>query len=159
MAKISTYPHPPPPQLGDYIIGTDISDLLMTKNFLLSDIITLATTTGQFVTIVGAQTITATKTFNTSSLLTTDIAIIASSYAGTAVQISNYGGIGVDSTVNSAGGIAVKAKANNSGTALFVDGKFKATIATYANNAAAIAGGLTTDYIYKTSTGELRIVV
>jgi len=64
MAKISTYPQPTPPQLGDYVIGTDISDLLMTKNYLLSDIITLATTTNQFVTIVGAQTITGSKTFD-----------------------------------------------------------------------------------------------
>jgi hypothetical protein len=30
---------------------------------------------------------------------------------------------------------------------------------TYANNAAAIAGGLAVNSIYKTSTGELRIVV
>jgi hypothetical protein len=32
-------------------------------------------------------------------------------------------------------------------------------LSTYANNADAIAGGLTTDMIYKTSGGELRIVV
>lgn len=64
MAKISTYPQPTPPQLGDYVIGTDISDLLMTKNYLISDIITLATTTNQFVTIVGAQTITGSKIFD-----------------------------------------------------------------------------------------------
>jgi hypothetical protein len=30
---------------------------------------------------------------------------------------------------------------------------------TYANNAAAIAGGLAVDDIYKTATGEIRIVV
>lgn len=87
MAKISTYPQPTPPQLSDYLIGTDISDLLMTKNFILSDILTLATTTGQFVTTVGS------------------------------------------------------------------------TLPTYANNAAAISGGLAVNSIYKTSTGEVRIVV
>jgi len=87
MAKISTYPKPTPPQLSDYVIGTDISDLLMTKNFLLSDILTLATTTGQFVTTVGV------------------------------------------------------------------------TLPTYADNAAAISGGLAVNSIYKTSTGEVRIVV
>jgi hypothetical protein len=32
-------------------------------------------------------------------------------------------------------------------------------LSTYANNAAAIAGGLVADDVYKTSTGELRIVV
>jgi hypothetical protein len=30
---------------------------------------------------------------------------------------------------------------------------------TYANNAAAVAGGLAVNDIYKTSTGEIRIVV
>ncbi len=30
---------------------------------------------------------------------------------------------------------------------------------TYADNASAIAGGLPTSYLYKTSTGELRIVI
>lgn len=30
---------------------------------------------------------------------------------------------------------------------------------TYADNASAVAGGLPTGYLYKTSTGELRIVV
>lgn len=87
MAKISTYPQPTPPQLSDYVLGTDVSDLLATKNFLLSDIITLATTTGQFVTKVGVS------------------------------------------------------------------------LPTYANNAAAISGGLAVNSIYKTSTGEVRIVV
>jgi len=87
MAKISTYPQPTPPQLSDYVIGTDISDLLMTKNYLLSDVITLATTTGQFVTTVGT------------------------------------------------------------------------ILPTYANNAAAVSGGLAVNSIYKTSTGEVRIVV
>jgi len=87
MAKISTYPKPTPPQLTDYVIGTDISDLLMTKNFILSDIITLATTTGQFVTKVGT------------------------------------------------------------------------TLPTYSDNADAVAGGLAVNSIYKTATGEVRIVV
>lgn len=87
MAKISIYPQPTPPQLGDYVIGTDVSDYLMTKNFLLSDIITLATTTGQFVTKVGV------------------------------------------------------------------------TLPTYADNATAILGGLAVNSIYKTATGEVRIVV
>ncbi len=32
-------------------------------------------------------------------------------------------------------------------------------VPTYANNVAALAGGLTADMIYKTSTGELRITV
>jgi hypothetical protein len=33
------------------------------------------------------------------------------------------------------------------------------SVPTYSNNAAAIAGGLSVNDIYKTTTGELRIVV
>jgi hypothetical protein len=87
MAKISTYPDTPPPSLDDFLLGTDVSNSDATQNFLLSDVITLATTTGQFVTKTGV------------------------------------------------------------------------TLPTYANNAAAILGGLAVNSIYKTSTGEVRIVV
>ena len=87
MAKISTYPDTPPPSLDDFLLGTDVSNSDATQNFLLSDVITLATTTGQFVTKAGV------------------------------------------------------------------------TLPTYANNAAAISGGLAVNSIYKTSTGEVRIVV
>jgi hypothetical protein len=38
-------------------------------------------------------------------------------------------------------------------------GTIRVTLPTYANNAAAITGGLVTNDMYKTSTGELRIVV
>jgi hypothetical protein len=38
-------------------------------------------------------------------------------------------------------------------------GKIRVTLPTYANNAAAITGGLVTNDMYKTATGELRIVV
>jgi len=87
MAKISIYPIIAAPILNDTVIGTDIAGSNATKNFLLSDIITLATTTGQFITKVGN------------------------------------------------------------------------TLPTYANNAAAVSGGLAVNSIYKTATGELRIVV
>jgi hypothetical protein len=39
------------------------------------------------------------------------------------------------------------------------EGKIRVTLPTYATNAAAITGGLVTNDMYKTSTGELRIVV
>lgn len=87
MAKISTYTYAAPPNLEDYVIGTDTSDFLATKNYIISDIITLATTTNQFVTLV-----------------------------------------------------------NND-------------LPTYEDNSAAISGGLAVNSIYKTSTGEIRIVV
>lgn len=87
MAKISTYPDIASPALDDYVIGTDISNSDATKSFVIADIITLATTTGQFVTLEDC------------------------------------------------------------------------IIPTYANNSAAISGGLAVNSIYKTATGEVRIVV
>jgi len=47
---------------------------------------------------------------------------------------------------------------NNPGDAIFTTLRLTA-LPIYANNAAALAGGLIADDVYKTSTGELRIVV
>lgn len=47
---------------------------------------------------------------------------------------------------------------NNPGDAIFTTLRLT-SLPTYANNAAALAGGLIADDVYKTSTGELRIVV
>lgn len=47
---------------------------------------------------------------------------------------------------------------NNPGDAIFTTLKLTA-LPVYANNAAAVAGGLIEGDVYKTSTGELRIVV
>ncbi len=41
MAKISTYPGPSSPSLSDMLIGTDVNDMLMTKNFTIGDIISV----------------------------------------------------------------------------------------------------------------------
>ena len=49
-------------------------------------------------------------------------------------------------------------QSNNPGDAIFTTLKLTA-LPIYANNAAAIAGGLIAGDVYKTSTGELRIVV
>lgn len=45
------------------------------------------------------------------------------------------------------------------GLAYFTDGILLAGLPTYADNAAAVAGGLAVNRMYKTATGELRIVV
>jgi hypothetical protein len=47
---------------------------------------------------------------------------------------------------------------NNPGDAIFTTLRLTA-LPVYANNAAALAGGLIEGDVYKTSTGELRIVV
>jgi hypothetical protein len=49
-------------------------------------------------------------------------------------------------------------QANNPGDAIFTTLRLTA-LPVYANNAAALAGGLIEGDVYKTSTGELRIVV
>jgi hypothetical protein len=49
-------------------------------------------------------------------------------------------------------------QANNPGDAIFTTLRLTA-LPVYANNAAAVAGGLIDGDVYKTSTGELRIVV
>ena len=49
-------------------------------------------------------------------------------------------------------------QSNNPGDAIFTTLKLTA-LPEYANNAAALAGGLIAGDVYKTSTGELRIVV
>lgn len=77
MAKISSYPAISVPELDDILIGTDISSNNTTKNFKLSDVISL----------IGSS------------------------------------------------------------------------LSTYANNADALSGGLTVGALYKTSTGEVRVVV
>jgi hypothetical protein len=77
MAKISSYPAISVPDLDDILIGTDISSNNATKNFKLSDVISL----------IGS------------------------------------------------------------------------TLLTFANNAAALSGGLTVGDLYKTATGEVRVVV
>jgi hypothetical protein len=49
-------------------------------------------------------------------------------------------------------------QSNNPGDAIFTTLKLTA-LPEYANNAAALAGGLIAGDVYKTATGELRIVV
>lgn len=53
MAKISTYPGPSSPSLSDMLIGTDVNDMLMTKNFTISDVLSLANL-GNYVPYIGA---------------------------------------------------------------------------------------------------------
>jgi hypothetical protein len=77
MAKISSYPAISVPSLDDILIGTDIANNNATKNFKLSDVISL----------IGSS------------------------------------------------------------------------LSTYANNSAALSGGLTVGSLYKTAAGEVRVVV
>ena len=70
MAKISTYPFPSAPSLSDYVIGTDTADSLNTKNFMISDILSLSGSS-VYVPYIGA---TADVDLGTHSLYTGGIA-------------------------------------------------------------------------------------
>ena len=62
MAKISQYAIDSTPSLSDKLIGTDVNDSNITKNYLISDLIGLVNLSG-YVTLGTAQTITGQKTF------------------------------------------------------------------------------------------------
>jgi len=53
--KISSYTVLSNPQLGDKLIGTDVNDMDVTKNFTISSILQLANTQGLFVPYTGAS--------------------------------------------------------------------------------------------------------
>jgi hypothetical protein len=53
MAKISTYPGPSSPSLSDMLIGTDVNDMNMTKNFSILDILSVSGSTA-YVPYIGA---------------------------------------------------------------------------------------------------------
>ena len=54
MAKISTYANDSTPSLSDKVIGTDVGNMDATKNFTISQILNLGTTSGLFVPYTGA---------------------------------------------------------------------------------------------------------
>lgn len=73
-------------------------------------------------------------------------------------------GVNVAGTLSAPSGTtAVRALAAEQGVTagglLTASGGVLATLPTYADNAAAVAGGLATNRLYKTATGEVRIVV
>jgi hypothetical protein len=123
MAKISTYAFPSAPKLADYVIGTDTSDSLNTKNFLISDIVALAG--GTYVPYTGA---TGNVDLNTKSLyartfsaeygytLETGAVLFTSGSAGTTGQHLVSQGISTSPTWESDYVIPTGAVLNTSGS-------------------------------------------
>jgi hypothetical protein len=202
MAKISTYPDVVPPALDDYVIGTDVSNSLATKSFVISDVIDLVAS--QFVTIVGAQTITGSKTFDYGSTAGVIAPVIinlqnqtqpAFSPDALLVQINGQtpstipgfiGGVVVLATLldnvcyyadlaansGTSRGMVFNSQVGNTGNFIELQkagdiifsvnpsGLIKAkNLPVYETNKDAVDGGLGLDFIYKTSSGALRIVV
>lgn len=95
MAKISTYAFPSSPKLSDYVIGTDTSDSLNTKNFTISSILGLMDLsayvpyTGATGNVdLGGYNLTATRLIATSQVsLSTGAVFYTSGSAGTAGQV------------------------------------------------------------------------
>ena len=129
------------------------------------------TNTGQTYTRSGATIITAGKgAENFANADLTFTAPRAHDLGGFNVQLTN-GEFGVDATGTSFNGIscltdnsnlaysALVVENSGGGNALVVNSGFVKIIGlpTYASDALARAGGLATDTIYKTATGELRI--
>lgn len=86
MAKISTYPGPSSPSLSDMLIGTDTNDINMTKNFSISDIISLANLS-QYVPYTGA---TGDVDLGVNGLISTRLTVSNNAEIN---QISAYGNI------------------------------------------------------------------
>lgn len=73
MAKISTYPFPLPPNYGDWLLGTDVNDSYNTRNFKITDVLTL-TNRGNFYDTTN-QTAAAINTAYPIKLNNTDLSI------------------------------------------------------------------------------------
>ena len=133
MAKISTYDNASPVSLTDKVIGTSVggSPSDATKNFLLSDILALFNLNTNTLSTILANGNTATNDI----VLTGDITCTNSTVTG--LTLTN--------TLRVTGDI--------DGTTLSIT-----LLPTYADNAAALAGGLVAKDVYRTATGDLKIV-
>jgi hypothetical protein len=130
--------------VGESIISTVETD---TKSSTISQGI------GSITTTIASESATTTETKSTTlsslSLASGDYTTIIE--AGfTSIELSHgTTGVNRNSITLDASGITLSSLAQ----------VILPTLAVYADNAAAISGGLTSDMLYKTATGELRIVV
>lgn len=133
MAKISTYDNASPVSLTDKVIGTSVggSPSDATKNFLLSDILALFNLNTNTLSTILANGNTATNDI----LLTGDI------------TCTNTTATGLVLTNN------LRVTGDIDGTTLSIN-----LLPTYADNTAALAGGLVAKDVYRTATGDLKIV-
>ena len=157
MAKISSY-STTTPVLTDKLIGTDVGGTPAdaTKNFLLSDVQTLFKSG-----IALSDVLAAGNTATANIILTGDITatnlIALTAVTGTTITAS---GTVNGATVTATGDVnAVSVRTSNlQKTPAGLDIQIS-LLPIFADQEAAVLGGLATDGIYKTLTGELRIVV
>ena len=176
MGKISTYDNASPVVLTDKVIGTSVggSPTDATKNFLISDllalfqgsidlesVLTAGNTATNSIVLTGGQltcqtlaslgNITATSQINCATLLATGtITCVGVDASGSRIDAQRVVVTqNVETLTLNATNIAPQA-----GGIISI-----LTLPTYADNASAVLGGLAVDRVYKTATGELRIVV
>lgn len=169
MSKISQYSNVSPVSLTDKLIGTNVGGVPAnaTKNFLVSDLQTLVIST------VNLQHVLDTGNTATQSITLTG-------------DITQTGNFGITGNITQTGNLNLTGQITHAGAYLYSGGQFTMTatgnmvlggalnanasvemsasvtlsgLSTFADNAAAVAGGLAVNTLYKTATGELRIVV
>lgn len=141
MAKIDSY-STTTPTANDLLLGSDSDASNATKNFLVSELLTLFSSSITLQNVLDAGN-TATKNVN----LTGDI-----TQTGNNVQTGNYGLTGIF-TLEASGSMILSGGFRAASTFMLTG------LSTFADNAAAVAGGLAVNTVYKTAAGELRIVV
>tara|TARA_R100001463_G_scaffold4815_1_gene17221 strand:+ start:545 stop:997 length:453 start_codon:yes stop_codon:yes gene_type:complete len=150
MPKISTYANSSPVLLTDKLVGTNTAGTPAnaTKNFLVSDLLSLfqGGITLQNVLDAG-NTATQSITLTGAITQTGDFGI-----TGNITQTGNFGLTGIF-TLEAAGSMILNGGFRAASTVILTG------LSTFADNAAAVSGGLAVNTVYKTATGELRIVV
>ncbi len=140
---------PTAPTATTILIGSEDS-AGATRNYLVSDLATYMSTnltnltlTG-FLTVGGATTLSSTLDVTSATQLNSSLTVEGiTTFNDGVTATSSFGVLGTASLANTT-----------------VSGLPKLTgLSTFADNAAALGGGLVADDVYKTATGELRIVV
>lgn len=97
MAKISTYPGPSSPSLSDMLIGTDVNDMNMTKNFSILDILSVSGSTA-YVPYIGATNNVDLGSYTlTTDILyaTTNVDTNTITFSGSSFIIANAGFVNI----------------------------------------------------------------
>ena len=150
MARISTYENSSPVLLTDKVIGTNVSGTPtnVTKNFLVSDLLTLFQSNITLQNVLEAGN-TATQSLTLTGNIT---------QTGNTVQTGNVGLTGIF-TLETAGSMVLFGGFRAASSFEAASTVKLTALSTFADNAAAVAGGLAVNNVYKTASGELRIVV
>tara|TARA_R100001440_G_scaffold1705_1_gene5392 strand:- start:2973 stop:3425 length:453 start_codon:yes stop_codon:yes gene_type:complete len=150
MARISTYENSSPVLLTDKVIGTNVSGTPtnVTKNFLVSDLLTLFQSNITLQNVLDAGN-TATQSLTLTGNIT---------QTGNTVQTGNVGLTGIF-TLEAAGSMVLFGGFRAASSFEAASTVKLTALSTFADNAAAVAGGLAVNNVYKTASGELRIVV